>query len=95
MEGVVASSDGGMTLSTLKLERGYYRTSIESGEILQCHREEACVGGVEPSGYCGTGYRGACEFKSPGVLHDYYKVLDNALPDAQGQLSKYAAHTSP
>ncbi|CAM9767423.1 unnamed protein product, partial [Scytosiphon promiscuus] len=58
MTGINASGDGGMTLSTLKLEGGYYRTSAGSHDVLECHRKEACVGGVETSQYCKSGYQG-------------------------------------
>lgn len=52
MTGVDASGNGGMTLSTLNLGRGYYRTLNESRNILKCHQQKACIGGVEASDYC-------------------------------------------
>ena len=69
MTGVEASGGGGMTLSTLKLDRGYYRTSAESQVILKCHQEKACIGGVEPSQYCEKGYQGPCKANPLGVSH--------------------------
>lgn len=61
MTGVDVSDGAGMTLSSLKLEGGFYRTSAESRNISKCHREEACVGGIDTSQYCKEGYQGACE----------------------------------
>ncbi|CAM9703796.1 unnamed protein product, partial [Hapterophycus canaliculatus] len=61
MTGVDASVGAGMTVSTLNLEGGYYRTHVESRDIRKCHREEACLGGVDTMQYCKTGYQGACE----------------------------------
>lgn len=60
MPGVKVSEIGGTTLSTLDLEKGYYRTSADSKNILKCLREEACVGGVDSSNYCASGYQGPC-----------------------------------
>ncbi|CBJ26186.1 conserved unknown protein [Ectocarpus siliculosus] len=57
--GVNVSGNAGTTLQTLDLESGYYRTSAESDIILECHREEACVGGSTAGEYCATGYQGA------------------------------------
>lgn len=60
MPGVKVSETGGTTLSTLDLEKGYYRTSADSKNVLKCLREEACVGGVDSSNYCASGYQGPC-----------------------------------
>ncbi|CAM9477686.1 unnamed protein product [Ectocarpus fasciculatus] len=54
-----ASGNAGATVATLELEPGYYRTSADSREVLQCHQEEACLGGVDTSEYCASGYEGA------------------------------------
>ena len=63
MRGVDVSQDGdgGVTLAALNLDQGFYRTSAESRDILECHHPQACSGGVDPSQYCEEGYQGACE----------------------------------
>lgn len=61
MEGVRAASTG-TTVATLDLEAGYYRTSAESQAVLECHLEDACVGGVDVENYCADGYQGPCEY---------------------------------
>ncbi|CAM9112289.1 unnamed protein product, partial [Sphacelaria rigidula] len=72
MTGVDASGDGGMTLSMLKLDHGYYRTSVESHEVLRCHQENACIGGAETSQYCETGYQGPyCAVCEEGYASGY------------------------
>lgn len=63
MIGANATRGAGKTLGTLELERGYYRTSETSLDILECHREEACVGGSNASRYCAAGYRDACKHR--------------------------------
>ena len=60
-EGVNITRDSGMTLKTLDLMSGFYRTSYKSREVLECYREEACVGGSNASSYCAAGYAGPCE----------------------------------
>ena len=96
--GVDASGDGGMTLSTLRLDRGYYRTSIDSDIILKCHQDEACLGGVEPGQYCEEGYRGPCETHPSGVLPgDCMRISMVVGPinrKTQAQLAHHAAHTA-
>ena len=59
-KGAVPSS-AGMTLATLELERGFYRTSSESHEVLECHRKDSCIGGLNASNYCAAGYEGPCK----------------------------------
>ncbi|CAM9411640.1 unnamed protein product [Sphacelaria rigidula] len=59
------TSDNGVTLGTLKLLPGYYRTAGDSPDVVKCHRHAACMGGAESSVYCAVGYTGpycaACE----------------------------------
>ncbi|CAN0493135.1 unnamed protein product, partial [Ectocarpus sp. 8 AP-2014] len=41
-------------------------------EVLQCHQEEACMGGVETSEYCASGYEGAyCAVCEEGYATGY------------------------
>lgn len=65
MAGADTSGDGGVTLAELKLERGFYRTSAESQNVLECYQENACIGGADPSRYCEEGYKGACKWHLP------------------------------
>eukprot|EP00903_Cladosiphon_okamuranus_P007092 g6891.t2 len=58
MTGVQGGTPG-LTLRTLELKRGYYRTSSVSKEVLECYQEDACVGGNDASEYCALGYRDA------------------------------------
>ena len=51
----------GTTLATLKLSKGYFRTSNESHNILRCYHADACRGGRTKGGYCAPGYMGPCE----------------------------------
>ena len=60
-EGVNTMGNSGMTLETLDLMTGFYRTSNQSREVLKCYREEACMGGSNADTYCTKGYAGPCE----------------------------------
>ena len=61
-EGVNATNGiSGMTLETLNLMPGFFRTSNKGRTVLECHREEACTGGSNVSRYCAEGYAGPCE----------------------------------
>lgn len=55
----------GTTVSSLTLKEGYYRTSNASTSIVECYRQESCVGGDDPDKYCAAGYKGACECGTP------------------------------
>ncbi|CAM9863984.1 unnamed protein product [Ascophyllum nodosum] len=57
-EGVNTTGISGMTLETLDLMPGFFRTSNKSREVLECYREEACVGGSTAGRYCAEGYAG-------------------------------------
>ena len=50
------------TLQTLDMKEGYFRISTESPIVLKCFRQDACLGGIEQSDYCATGYTGPCKF---------------------------------
>ena len=54
----VSPDTPGMTLQTLDLLPGHYRTNSNSTEILPCLNEDHCVGGSDPSSYCAEGYTG-------------------------------------
>ena len=60
-EGVNTTGNAGMTLETLSLMPGFYRTSDKSRNISECYREEACMGGSTAGSYCAEGYAGPCE----------------------------------
>ena len=60
-EGVNITGNSGMTLETLNLMFGFFRTSNKSIKVLECYREEACMGGSIVSRYCAEGYAGPCE----------------------------------
>ena len=65
-EGVKTTGNSGMTLQTLDLVSGFYRTSYKSREVLKCYKKEACAGGSNTGSYCAGGYAGPCEgFISP------------------------------
>lgn len=59
----------GTTVEGMFLEAGYYRTSAESREILECHRSKACVGGDDATDYCAIGYKGPCKCYRSSCLH--------------------------
>ena len=60
-EGVDTTGNPGMTLETLNLMSGFYRTSNTSRNVLECYRKEACIGGSTVARYCEKGYAGPCE----------------------------------
>ena len=49
------------TLQTLDIKEGFFRISTESAIVLECFQQDACLGGIEPSDYCATGYTGPCK----------------------------------
>ncbi|CAM9335907.1 unnamed protein product, partial [Choristocarpus tenellus] len=52
------SPQPGVTVATLALEKGYWRTSNTSVTILGCYNKDACLGGVDTEEYCAPGYTG-------------------------------------
>ena len=62
------SIGGQTTLEDISIEDGFWRATTTSKEILQCHNEDACLGGVTGSeGYCEVGYEGPyCSICSEG-----------------------------
>lgn len=58
----VSSPGGNTTLEALLIERGYWRATNRSREILACYNADVCRGGVtDRLDYCSTGYEGPCE----------------------------------
>lgn len=56
------SAGGNTTLATLKIDRGYWRSSPNSTTVLGCYNEDACIGGISgEDGFCDDGYEGPCE----------------------------------
>jgi len=52
----------GLTLETLSIDGGYWRTTAESDNILACHNPDACSGGqTGTDSFCASGYKGPCE----------------------------------
>lgn len=55
------SAGGNVTLQNILIERGHWRATASSTEILACYHADACLGGVTgTSGYCFEGYEGPC-----------------------------------
>ena len=54
----VSDELGGMNVTSLFLEQGYWRTSKDSMEVLPCLSEEHCQGGSVPAENCAEGYTG-------------------------------------
>ena len=73
LEHTTADEDG-ITLATLNISAGYWRTSTESDNILACFNANACRGGVSESGYCSPGYKGPCKGAGHGT-HDFQVCL--------------------
>ncbi|GMI31435.1 hypothetical protein TeGR_g2949 [Tetraparma gracilis] len=64
-----------MSITTLELEPGFWRTTSTSTAVLHCPSRGACVGGSDPSGYCAEGHTGAyC-----GVCLDGYSEVGTSL----------------
>ncbi|CAM9655567.1 unnamed protein product [Ectocarpus fasciculatus] len=63
-----ASTGGNVTLETLSIDRGYWRATSSSKEILACYNADACLGGVTgTAGYCLESYEGPyCSICSDG-----------------------------
>ena len=60
--GVDQYSGAPITLETLQIKAGYWRSVKKSAIILPCWNEDACIGGLTGAAdYCDDGYRGPCE----------------------------------
>ena len=56
-----SSPGGNITVELLLIERGYWRASKTSTNILACYNPNACQGGVTGTpDYCLRGYKGPC-----------------------------------
>ena len=66
-----ATSDGGpVTLERVSIDKGYWRATNSSREVLACFNADACLGGLTGAAdYCLEGYQGPCKFRVPGI-HD-------------------------
>jgi predicted outer membrane repeat protein len=70
----MACSVTGTDTATLPLAAGYWRADLDSLDVKQCYRQEACKGGVAVNSsddYCAEGYRGPCECQSSLCLLVY------------------------
>ena len=56
-EGVKTTVDG-LDLESFDIKKGYWWTSKNSSEILQCMAEEHCLDGVLPDKQCKEGHKG-------------------------------------
>lgn len=53
-----------ITLETLRIDPGYWRSMKNSSIVLPCWNEDACGGGLTGSAdYCDEAYRGPCELR--------------------------------
>lgn len=51
-----------VTLETLELDVGYWRSLSNSTTVLPCWNTDACLGGItDTADFCAEGYRGPCE----------------------------------
>ncbi|CAN0346271.1 unnamed protein product, partial [Ectocarpus sp. 12 AP-2014] len=62
------SAGGSTTLQEVSIDRGYWRATSVSEEVLECFQADACLGGVTgTSRYCLEGYEGPyCSICSGG-----------------------------
>lgn len=62
------SYGGNTTLENISISEGFWRATSTSRDVLQCHNEDACIGGVTGSDdYCEEGYEGPyCSICSEG-----------------------------
>ena len=54
----VATDVPGMSVDTLTLENGFWRTNALSTEVLQCLKADHCKGGSDTAAQCADGYTG-------------------------------------
>ena len=55
------SAGGAATAETISIDRGYWRATLSSTEVLACYNADACLGGVTgAAGFCLEGYKGPC-----------------------------------
>lgn len=87
------SEGGDTTIETLNLDRGYWRATNKSDNILACYNEEACRGGLTGSAsFCQPGYEGPCEKRTavlvgqgqlhmPTISFSIFSYLEGLSPD--------------
>lgn len=57
-----AAEEPGLTLKTVNIEAGYWRTTTESGDILACYNPDSCMAGLTGADSFGaSGFKGPCE----------------------------------
>jgi hypothetical protein len=56
-EGVKKTVEG-MNVTSLNLEKGFWRTATDSSKVLMCLAEDHCVGGPDPFQQCKEGHTG-------------------------------------
>ncbi|GMI25292.1 hypothetical protein TrRE_jg3459, partial [Triparma retinervis] len=54
----VESEVSGMTLQSLRLKKGSWRTTENSTDVRSCPVKDACLGGSEITSYCAPGHTG-------------------------------------
>ncbi|GMH70768.1 hypothetical protein TL16_g05490 [Triparma laevis f. inornata] len=47
-----------MTVNSLNVSKGYWRTSSKSSEVIACLSEDHCLGGADPDNQCKEGHEG-------------------------------------
>lgn len=57
-------SSTGITLATIPILKGYYRSLPNSTDVRECYQYDACLGGRDLEKYCEEGYEGPCECDS-------------------------------
>eukprot|EP00953_Heterococcus_sp_UTEX-ZZ885_P001671 1428-Heterococcus_DN1.PRE.2 len=68
----MACNQTGTVSATLPLAAGYWRADLDSLDVKQCWREEACRGGVavqSSDDYCADGYKGPCKLQQLTTVH--------------------------
>ena len=75
-EGVDRTTSG-MTLETLKIEPGYWRTNLRSPDIRECLVAMACAGG-NTTNYCREGHKGPyCEICTDSYAKDAFLLCQS------------------
>ncbi|CAM9468153.1 unnamed protein product [Ectocarpus sp. 6 AP-2014] len=85
-----STSDGGnVTLQTLSIDRGFWRASASSTEVLACYHADACLGGVTgASGYCEEGYEGPyCGICSDGYTEQLSFACSKCSENSAGGIA--------
>lgn len=60
------SEGGPATLEMISIDKGYWRATNSSRDVLACYNADACLGGLTGTAeYCLEGYEGPCKFLVP------------------------------